>query len=129
MPPRRCASSATSAMAWCARAAPRIRRARKSGGWSRACGGSSNERRNERARHWPGPGSPWRRFLSVALVGGLGRHLQLVIDLIEQLLGFGGVAVHVPLVGFLRRADLLPRIAREALCGGEVWMPLADVLH
>jgi hypothetical protein len=58
--------------------------------------------------------------LPVVVVGGLGGLLELVVGLIEEVLSFGGVAVHVPFVGLLGGSDLLPGLRAEALGCGEI---------
>lgn len=58
--------------------------------------------------------------LFAVLVGGLRRQLQLLIDLIEQLLRLLRVACQIPLVGLLRRDDLVEGLLAEPLCRGKI---------
>lgn len=53
----------------------------------------------------PGPLLQAKTNLAVIVVSSLGSQLQLTIGLVKQLLGFGGVTVHVPFIGALRVRD------------------------
>ena len=68
--------------------------------------------------------------LLVGLVRGERRFLELGVHLIEELLRLLRVPLHVPLVGVLRRHDLLEGLLREPLGRREVRvLPGADVLR
>src|SRR5271169_6647915 len=63
-------------------------------------------------------------------VGSFGGQFQFFVNLVEQILGFSSVALHVPLVGLLRSANLFPSLLREVLSGCEIGMLLAaDIVH
>ena len=49
-----------------------------------------------------------QQSLVVVLVGRFSGHFQLPVRLIQQILGLGGMAPHVPLVGLLGSRDLVP---------------------
>jgi len=62
------------------------------------------------------------------MVRGFRGQFQLVVNLIEKLLGLRRVAFHVPFVGLLRGTDFFPCIAREALRRGKIRMLVAVTL-
>src|SRR5579871_4971913 len=56
------------------------------------------------------------------MVRGLGRHLELDIHLIEQLLRLLSMTAKIPFVGGLSGRDLLPSLMRQTLRGCEIGM-------
>src|SRR6185369_6312136 len=58
------------------------------------------------------------------VVGGLGRLLELIVGLLEEILGLRRVAAHVPLVRLLRGGDLLEGLPGELLRRGEIGVPV-----
>ena len=62
------------------------------------------------------------RRLFVVVAGGFGGFLEFAVGLVEQQVPLGSlcVAVHIPLVGLLRFADLVESLIAEALGSGEV---------
>jgi hypothetical protein len=63
--------------------------------------------------------------LLALVIRRLGSHLQLFVDLVQQVLGLLGVPLHVPLVGFLRGDNLLPGLLAEPLSCCQVGVPAA----
>ena len=63
-----------------------------------------------------------RGLLAFVLVGCLSRLLQLVVDLVQQILGFLGVALQVPLIGLLGGDDFRVSLGAQSLGGREVRM-------
>lgn len=47
---------------------------------------------------------------------------QLAVGLVQKILGFRGMAFHVPLIGLLGGNNLVVRLVGEALCRGQVGM-------
>src|SRR5580698_2826921 len=56
------------------------------------------------------------------MVCGFGGELEFAVGLIEEVLGLGGVTIHIPLVGLLSGADFVPCLLTEALRSGDVGM-------
>ena len=54
----------------------------------------------------------------LVFVSGFGGFFEFVVDLLEEFLGFCGVAVHVEFVGFLGFADFLEGLIAETLVEG-----------
>ena len=60
-------------------------------------------------------------------VGRYGCRLELPVGLIEEILGVGGVAVHVPLIRLLRGYDSVVGLGAKTLRGSQIRMPAANV--
>jgi hypothetical protein len=58
------------------------------------------------------------------LVGSLGRQFDFVARLIQQLLGFSRMALHIPLVGYLRVSEFGRCLVHEFLRGSQVRVPV-----
>ena len=50
----------------------------------------------------------------------LGREFQLLVRLVQQILGLLSVAIHVPLIGLLRVQNLLPGLVAQSLRGSQI---------
>jgi hypothetical protein len=68
-------------------------------------------------------GRPDAAVLFRVAVGRSGRELQLVVGLIQQIFGLLSMALHVPLIGFLRVKNSLPGLAAQPLGGRKIGMP------
>ncbi len=75
----------------------------------------------------------WEKVIApllVILIGRFGRQLQLLVRLIEQVLGLRRVALHVPLIVLLRGHDLLICLFAESLRRSQIGMMVGvDVLR
>ncbi len=63
-----------------------------------------------------------RDGLSRVAVRRFGRELQLSVDLIQQSFRLLSMALHVPLIGFLRGNNSFPSLLTQPLCGRKIWM-------
>lgn len=63
-------------------------------------------------------------------VGDLGSLLQFLVSLVEQFLGFRGMAGQIEFIGLLGCGDAVESVGRLLLCAAQVGVLLAaDVLH
>lgn len=60
--------------------------------------------------------APRSLILVLMAVGSMGRQVDLLSCLPEQFLGFSSMAIHVELVGVLRRVHTADGLVNETLC-------------
>ena len=66
--------------------------------------------------------------LPAVAVGRFGREFQLIIDLVQEVLGFLRMTCQIPFISFLRRHDSIPGLPAQTLRGREIRMPsLRDI--
>ena len=66
-----------------------------------------------------------KQSLLVVVIGVVGCDAKLFIRLVQQLLGFGCVPVHIKLIGLLGLRDAFEGLCRQPLRSCQIWVPLS----